>query len=147
MEKFLDQKIQKQLEDLFVQLLNPVAIVLFINETNCEYCQETRQLLQEVADLSDKIMLQVHNLETEGALAQSYRIDKAPGFIIAGFENEKIKNYNICYYGIPAGSEFTSLVRDILMVSSRDSGLSEATREFLRSLTKPVHLEVFVTPT
>jgi glutaredoxin-like protein len=38
-------------------------------------------------------------------------------------------------------------VRDILMVSARDSGLHDETREFLAQLEKPVRLQVFVTPT
>ena len=33
------------------------------------------------------------------------------------------------------------------MVSSRDSGLKETTREFLKALPSPLHLQVFVTPT
>jgi glutaredoxin-like protein len=49
--------------------------------------------------------------------------------------------------GIPAGHEFTSLIRNILMVSSRDSGLSPETRTFLSKLDKPLHMQVFVTPT
>jgi alkyl hydroperoxide reductase subunit AhpF len=33
------------------------------------------------------------------------------------------------------------------MVSRRDSGLDAKTREFLKNLDKPLHLQVFVTPT
>jgi hypothetical protein len=39
------------------------------------------------------------------------------------------------------------LIHDLVLISGRDSGLSEQTREFLSSLDKPVHLQVFVTPT
>jgi glutaredoxin-like protein len=38
------------------------------------------------------------------------------------------------------------LINDILIVSKRDSGLTKETREFLKNLDKPLHLQVFVTP-
>ena len=34
-----------------------------------------------------------------------------------------------------------------MIVSKRESGLDEKTREFLKNLTEPLHLQVFVTPT
>jgi glutaredoxin-like protein len=39
------------------------------------------------------------------------------------------------------------LINDILIVSKRDSGLDAKTREFLKNLDRPLHLQVFVTPT
>ena len=51
------------------------------------------------------------------------------------------------YFGIPSGYEFTSLTEDIVAVSEGDSGLAEATRQAITEITKPVHIQVFVTPT
>ncbi|MBI4928736.1 MAG: thioredoxin family protein, partial [Anaerolineae bacterium] len=53
----------------------------------------------------------------------------------------------IRFKGIPSGHEFTSLVNTLLIVSRRESGLSADTRQFLKELTQPIHLQVFVTPT
>jgi glutaredoxin-like protein len=47
---------------------------------------------------------------------------------------------------MPSGYEFSTLINDILAVSRRNSGLTETTREFLKQLNQPVHLQVFVTP-
>jgi glutaredoxin-like protein len=60
---------------------------------------------------------------------------------------EQSRDYGIRYFGIPSGYEFSSLIEDIMMVSSGQSGLSAATKEVLANLEKPVHLQVFVTPT
>jgi len=35
----------------------------------------------------------------------------------------------------------------VILVSGRDSGLSAEVREFLKNLEKPLHMQVFVTPT
>jgi len=56
-------------------------------------------------------------------------------------------DYGIRYAGIPSGHEFSSLIQDLLLVSRRDSGLNEQTRDFLGGLKVPVYLQVFVTPT
>ena len=66
---------------------------------------------------------------------------------MAALEGEKVTDLGIRFAGIPAGSEFTSLINGLVMVSNRDSGLSQATRDFLKGLTQPVFLQVFVTPT
>jgi len=50
-------------------------------------------------------------------------------------------------YGLPSGYEFGTLVEAILDVSSGDSGLSEPTRTALKEIAKPVHVQVFSTPT
>jgi hypothetical protein len=34
-----------------------------------------------------------------------------------------------------------------MIVSGRDSGLNQQTRDYLKQLEKPAHLQVFVTPT
>ena len=83
-------------------------------------------------------------------------MDKAPAFVVAAKDGERLTDTGIQYAGIPSGHEFTTLIQDILLVSSRDSGLKETTREFLKALQKPmhsireghpIHLQVFVTPT
>jgi glutaredoxin-like protein len=56
-------------------------------------------------------------------------------------------DFGIRYLGIPSGHEFSSLIQDILIISSRDSGLSDSTRNFLAELSEPVLLQVFVTRT
>jgi alkyl hydroperoxide reductase subunit AhpF len=148
MEKFLNDGIQKQVKDIFSDLENPVTVILFTSKVQqCEYCVETEQLLHEVVDLSSKLSLKVYDLDDDNPLANEFHVDKAPGFVIAGLEGKELIDYGIRFYGIPAGSEFGSLISALLLVSKRQSGLSEQTKTFLSGLSKPVHLMVFATPT
>lgn len=126
----------------FEELKEPVKIINFTQKFECQYCSETRQLLEEVAELSDKISLNVYDLIENKDQAKKYNIEKIPATIILGH-----KDYGIRYYGIPSGYEFSSILQDILMVSNRDSGLSENTKQKLATIQQPVHLQVFVTPT
>jgi len=124
------------------KLIEPVQLVMFTQEFECQYCRETRQLVEEVGTLSDKIDVQIYNLVIDKEKAEEYNVDKIPAIVVAG-----TKDYGVRYFGIPSGYEFTSLTEDIVAVSEGDSGLTEATRQAIAEITKPVHIQVFVTPT
>jgi glutaredoxin-like protein len=142
----LKEEDRNHLIEQFKSLESPVKIVLFTQKMECQYCKETRMIGEELAALSAKIALEVYDFEDDKEIAESYGIDKIPATIIMT-GGEQSRDYGIRYFGIPSGYEFSSLIEDIMLVSSGQSGLSVATKEFLANLEKPVHLQVFVTPT
>jgi len=148
-KKLLDDNIKKQVRELFRDLKDPVKVLLFTSSDRerCEFCQETQQLLEEVVELSDKLSLQMYDIDADGETARIYHVDAAPTIVMAGVGEQGLIDYGVRLKGIPSGHEFATLVNDLVLVSKGDSGLSGATREFLRTLTQPVHLQVFVTPT
>ncbi len=130
----------------FKSLQTPVKMVVFTQQMECQYCKETRMIAEEIADLSDKISLEVYDFEKDKEIVETYNIDKIPATVIMrGGDNPK--DYGIRYFGIPSGYEFSSLIEDIIMISGGESGLSQSTKEYLSNLKDPVHLQVFVTPT
>jgi glutaredoxin-like protein len=120
----------------------PVQIIHFTQELNLEYGPETRQVLEELAALSDKLSLEVYDFILDKEKVAEYGIDKAPATVIRNGVN-----YGIRYYGMPAGYEFSTVLDAILDVSTGDSGLGAESKEKLAHLDEPIHLEVFVTPT
>jgi len=124
------------------EMVNPVKLVHFTQELNLEYGRETQQLLQEVAELSEKLSLEIHNFLLDKEKVAEYGIDKVPATVVRDGQDHGIR-----FYGIPAGYEFSTLLDAILAVSLGDSGLEEENREKLKQITSPLHLEVFVTPT
>jgi glutaredoxin-like protein len=147
MEKVLDPQIIKQIQQVFDEIEQPVQVLLFTSNDTCDYCNETEQLLEEVAALNHKIELSVHDIDQEPEMASRYSVANTPGIVIAAKDEQDVKNLGIQFSGIPSGHEFSTLINDILMVSRRDSGLDAKTREYLKNLDKPLHLQVFVTPT
>lgn len=128
-------------------LVNPVKLIVFTQEFECQFCTETRQIVEEVAALSDKISAEVYDFVADSAVAERYRIDKIPAIALVRIEGDEEKDYGIRFYGIPSGYEFSSIIEDIIDVSKGESGLQPKTKELVASITKPVHLLVFVTPT
>lgn len=143
-------EIQDQVRDVFQALSGPVKIILFTQgeggALECSMCQETRQLVEEVASLSDKIELQVYDLVKDAGLAAQYQIEKIPAVAVLSGAGPS-QDYGIRLYGIPSGYEFSSLIQDILLVSRGTSDLSQKTLKELAKLENPVHIQVFVTPT
>lgn len=133
--KFLVDHLQKS-------LVNPVKLLYFTQTVACQFCKETEAILHELADLSDKITVEVHDFVSDKAVADQYGIDKIPATVVMG-----ATDYGIRFFGVPSGYEFTSLVEDVIDVSKGKSDLSQETLEALAKLTKPVHIQVFVTPT
>ena len=147
MEKLLSDQVIAQINDAFAALKEPVQVIYFGSKENCEYCAETQQLLEEVTALHDKLELKVYDIREHQEMAKQFSVSEAPAVIIAARQGEEVQDLGIQFLGIPSGHEFSTLIGDIVMVSKRESGLSEKTREFLRKLETPLQLQVFVTPT
>ncbi len=119
-----------------------VKLVNFTQEFECMYCRETRQIMEELADLSDKLSVDVYDFKQHKDVAEQYGIDKIPATVLVGDKDRGIR-----FFGIPSGYEFATLMDDILMVSKQESGLTTESKELLAALSEPMHLQVFVTPT
>ena len=130
-------------QELQQNMQEPVRIVFFTQEIECEFCKESRELVQEAAGLMpDKISVEIYDFVKDDAKAKEYGVDKVPAIAILGK-----KDYGIRYYGIPYGYEFNSFIDTIINVSKGTTNLSEDTRAKLRALDKPAHIQVFVTLT
>lgn len=138
----IQERDRAEITRILAALEHPVKLINFTQTFECETCQETRQLLEELVSLSDKLSLEVFNFTLDKEEVEQYGIDKIPATVVLGE-----KDYGIRLYGIPLGFEFSSLLEDVVMVSKRDSGLDKATRQQLAALQTPIHLQVLVTPT
>jgi len=123
-------------------LVNPVRVIMFTQQLECQFCVQTKQLVTEIAALNDKLQAEVHDFVADSELAKQYGIDKVPAIVILGQ-----KDYGIRLYGLPYGYEFQTLLSALTVVSQGKTDLSEETKAKLRSITTPVRIQVFVTLT
>ncbi|MGD2148560.1 MAG: thioredoxin family protein [Anaerolineae bacterium] len=138
----LNEEIKEQVKEQLADLAGPVRLIMFTQEFECMYCAETRKLVEEVSQLSEDLTADIYNFVVDEDKAQELGVDKIPAVAIVGDED-----YGIRFYGIPSGYEFTSLLEAIRIAAAGESDLSQETVEFLSSLSEPVHMQVFVTPT
>ena len=119
-----------------------VTLSYFTQEIECDYCKETRELLEELCAIEQKIRLRVFDFKSDPEEVAKFRIDKIPATVVTSG-----KDLGIRFYGIPAGYEFSSLLDAIIMVSHGETNLSTESKKILKEIKVPVHLQVFVTPT
>ncbi len=142
---FLKDSDKKQVFDILSKSLSgDVNLMLFYDTSKekCMYCDATVDLLKEVAALDGRIKLSLYDINKSQKEAKFLGVDKVPALVVGG---KKI--YNMLYFGIPAGHEFSSLLEDIIDASNGTTRLSEGTKQKIREIKKPIDIKVFVTPT
>jgi glutaredoxin-like protein len=153
--EMLNKQVREATQDkLSREMENRVSLVLFTQEPSrlvlpgalrgqeCLYCRETRQLLEEVVSLSDKLELVVYDFIADQEKAAEFGIDKIPALGVFGEGDLGLR-----FFGIPSGYEYMSLLEAIVDVSRGRTALSEETKAALGTLTSDVRIQVFVTPT
>jgi alkyl hydroperoxide reductase subunit AhpF len=132
------QEIRKRL----AELEHPVKLLMFTQENECPTCAMTHALVEEVAELSEKLTAEIRDFVVDAGMAQQYGIDKIPAVAVLGD-----KDYGIRFYGVPGGYEFPAFLDAIRDVGRRDPQLSPDWLALLAKVDRPVHMQVLVTPT
>ncbi len=150
---FLSDAEQQEVMRLFGQLVGDVKIILFtqresplyIPGLDCETCRDTRLLLEEVAALSQKLHLEVHDFDEGSDLAREYGITRIPAFVMT---SPGVKG-KVRYFGLPSGYEFSVLIGSLIEVSQAEPSNLETSEAStgVEDFDRTVHLQVFVTPT
>jgi len=141
---------QEKLRRLFGEMSQTVRLLFFTQTIGCDTCLETRQILDELPPLSDKISIEEVNLVLERDKAKEYGIDRAPAIaILRGPNGDDVQpdDSRMRFLGAPSGYEFMSLVQAILLAGGRASMLTETSRQKLAGVDRPLNLQVFTTPT
>ena len=161
---FLSEADQDQLRSIFTEqmdrrvrlrvLTRPPSQLYVPGQPLCASCGEAEPFVRGLATLSDKLEVVVHDVQADPALAEQYHVGKLlPAILIEPVAPEGAaadpapSQGTVRFLGLPAGYEFSTLVADIVDVSTGKLGLSEATQVELRGLEQDLHLQVFVTPT
>jgi alkyl hydroperoxide reductase subunit AhpF len=139
----MTDEVTAQLKDGFAQLVNPVRLAVFSQALADPESEQVRRLAEELVALDSRLSLESYNFVLDQDKAEALKIARIPAIAVMGAE----KDYGIRMYGLPSGYAFGTFIEAILDVSRGDSGLSDETRAALKDLDRPVHLQVFSTPT
>jgi len=115
---------------------------LFMPGRQCEACDDTRRLLEEVAGLSDRITLNVHDFfGDDDPTVSTMAVDRIPAIVLRGGARGRIR-----FFGFPGGYVFAGFLEQLIDVGNGSTDLSPETKEALQGLVRDVHIRVFVTP-
>ena len=137
----MDDATREQVRELFTRIDNEVKVHLFIEERSCLYCNDVKDMMDQLAELSDRITIVEHRDALNSDIAKEMGVEYHPAVVLHSKEKYKIK-----FYGIAAGHEFGALVGTIIDVSTGTVPLPGDVIEDIASIDKPINIKVFVTP-
>jgi alkyl hydroperoxide reductase subunit F len=141
--RLLDEHASKSAKDSLAGLARPVRLVLFTERpAACATCRDQRQLLEEVAALSERVSLEVKDLVADGEDARALGVVRVPTTVVMADRDVGVR-----FLGVTAGYEFESLLEAISIVAEGRAGLDPEVSQLLEPITEPVHLQVMVTVT
>ncbi|MHA4868513.1 alkyl hydroperoxide reductase subunit F [Duganella sp. PWIR1] len=127
----LDATLKTQLKAYLEKVVHPLELVASLDDS--AKAREMKELLLEIAELSDKISL-VERIEA-GVRTPSFSINRAGSEI------------GVRFAAIPMGHEFTSLVLALLQVGGHTIKFDEAVIEQIRNLDGDYEFETFMSLT
>lgn len=136
-----DAKIQQQLKDVLNNMKDEVQIINFTQEIECPMCRETRQFVEEIGSLSDKLKVKVYNFVTDREMSVKYRIDKIPAIVLLDKEGN---DHGIRFFGLPGGYEINSFLGSIIELSGKREPIPEDIMKRIKAVDRDVHIQVFV---
>jgi alkyl hydroperoxide reductase subunit AhpF len=139
----ISDDVAAQLREEFQGLLNPVRLVVFSQALADPEAAQVKRLVEELGALDPRLSVETANFVLDKQRVEALGIARIPAVAILDAEED----YGIRFDGVPSGYAFGTLVEAILDVSRGDSGLADETRAALSELPRPVHLQVFSTPT
>lgn len=122
----LDANIKTQLKTYLAMVSQPIEIVASLDDG--AKSKELKELLQEIASVSDRVTLNEQGTDS-----------RKPSFTI----NRPGTDISVQFAGIPMGHEFTSLVLALLQVGGHPIKLDEAVIEQIRNLDGDYKFETY----
>src|SRR3979490_62468 len=94
---------QDKLRESFAAMTHPVRLLFFTQTLDCETCPQTRQILDELPLLSDKVAVEEVNFVLEKDKARQYGIDRVPAIAVVGQDEAgQAHDSRIRFLGAPA---------------------------------------------
>ncbi|MEX2598319.1 MAG: hypothetical protein WD533_01555 [Dehalococcoidia bacterium] len=148
--KAIEERFQETLqEDVKIRLFAESATRSLLKipgqqDQNNEYVKVTRELMQELAEMSPKLSLEIFDVHGDGAEeAKRLNIEQIPAIVLGDDEGGRVR-----FYGAPVGNEFSTILMSIEGLSQSNAPLPEHVTAVAEArISEPVHLRVFVTPT
>lgn len=123
----LDSNLQTQLQAYLQNLRHPIRLIASLDDSS--HAAEMRELLTEIAALSDKV-----SVDTTGNDARK------PSFVIA----KEGETRGVRFAAIPMGHEFTSLVLALLWTGGHPPKVDAQVIEQIQALDSDMNFEVYM---
>ncbi len=146
---YFEDQVKADIQERFTEMVHPVKLVVFSQALQHPESEEVKRLIEELATLDPRLIVESKNFVIDKEAAETLKVHHIPGVAIlrAGADGAADIDYGVRFFGLPMQYDFGVLIDGIVDVSKGEAGLDAATQDALNALDKPVHLQVFTTPT
>lgn len=122
-------------------LRDNVRVLLFTQRYKCAGCREAEALLQDLSELSSKIVLEKYVYEDSRGKFNEYNVTYVPTIIVVSPQTGGMARF----LGVPLGYEFSSLLEDLIHASTGETHLPKSVVRAVGEVNVDVDVKVFVT--
>ncbi len=137
----IDDDTKEKIAEMFGTLEDSVTLHVFVEDHDCLYCNDTADLVTQVAGVSEQVEVVMHRGTLDSRAAVEMGVRFTPAIVVHGRQE-----YRVRFYGIPAGHEFGALVGTIMDAGTGLPDLPPDVISDIASIDRPVHIQVFTTP-
>ncbi len=131
-QKFFNHEMIEEMKDVFGKMKNRLLLKLSLDNRNIS--SELEAYMSDMAELTDKLTLQVVSRDASSDVAPSVEVYFEDG-----------ASTGLAFYGVPAHHEFRSFLLGLYNAAGPGQELDESIRRRISSLKTPLDIKVLVT--
>ncbi|MGE7660926.1 FAD-dependent oxidoreductase [Peribacillus sp. NPDC097197] len=136
----LSDTLRGQLKGIFDKMENDVTLVSIVDES-LPKSVELRDFLLDVAELGDKLHLELYNKGENKDMEEKVNADKFP---VVSLLNSNGEYSGVKYHGVPGGHELNSFILAIYNLAGPGQAMDAAVRDSIKSISKKTNIKVMV---
>ncbi len=130
-DELFSADMKKQLQAVFEKLQKKVLLKLYLDDRSVSV--ELEEYMRRLAELSDKLTVDVTEKNAPSELAPCVRVCLADG-----------TETGLAFHGVPGGHEFTSFVLGIYNAASQGQAIDEDTKKSIEAIDRPTDIKILV---
>ncbi len=136
----LNDAMRGQLKGIFAKMASNVTLVSIVDES-LPKSVELRDFLLDIAELSDKLHLELYNKGENPEMEEKIHADKYP---VVSLLNANGEYSGVKYHGVPGGHELNSFILAIYNLAGPGQALDASILETIKSIDKKANIKVMV---
>lgn len=139
-KSLLNDAIRGQLKGIFERMATDVTLVSIVDESMPKSV-ELRDFLAEIAELGDKVHLELHKKGENTEVEEKIHADKYP---VVALLNHSGEYSGVKFHGVPGGHELNSFILAIYNLAGPGQAIDADIAESIKAIDKNVNIKVMV---
>lgn len=139
-KSLLNDAIRGQLKGIFERMATDVTLVSIVDESMPKSV-ELRDFLAEIAELGDKVHLELHKKGENTEVEEKIHADKYP---VVALLNHSGEYSGVKFHGVPGGHELNSFILAIYNLAGPGQAIDADIAESIKAIDKNINIKVMV---